>query len=127
MTLIQFAFERFSPRCLVKPTLLILSVLRFAETRSLLTSSLESAGHKLVHAASCEQSQILLSNGLDPDLVIVESSPAARFSDLFDTVQAASRSVVCLVHGPGDEQIKNQAAALGISLFLERRIVGAAV
>jgi two-component system, NtrC family, response regulator AtoC len=108
----------------VKPTLLILTVLRSVGTRSLLTSVLESAGHKLVHASGCEQSQILLSNGLDPDLVIVESSRADGSSDLFDTLRAASKSAVCLVYGPGDEKIKNQAAELGIRLFLERPLTG---
>ncbi|MGC1424504.1 MAG: sigma-54 dependent transcriptional regulator [Terracidiphilus sp.] len=111
----------------MKPTLLILSVLRSAETRSLLTGVLESAGHKLVHAANCEQSQILLSNGLEPDLVFIESPPAASFSELFDTFQAASKTAVCLVYGPGDEQIKGQAGVLGISLFLERPIAVADV
>ena len=110
----------------MKPTLLILSVLRSAETRSLLNDVLESAGHKLVHASGCEQSQILLSNGLEPDLVIVESSSAAG-SDLYDTLQAASRSAVCLVCGPGEEQIKNQALTLGITLFLERSLAGSDV
>ena len=108
----------------MKTPLLVLSILRTAEARSLLNDVLKSAGHKLVSTYGPEQARILLSNGLDPDLVIVECSPAAGSSDLYNTLQAASRSAVCLVHGPGEEQVKNQAVRLGISLFLERPLAG---
>jgi len=108
----------------VKPILLVLSVFRFAESRSLLSEVLESAGHKLVQASSCEQARTLLENGLEPDFVILESSRAAGSSELFNTLQAASRSTVCLVCGPGEEQVKKQAARLGVTLFLERPLTG---
>ncbi len=108
----------------MKPTLLILSVLRSTKTRSLLTDALESAGHRLVHASGCDQSQILLSNGLDPDLVIIESPSGADSSDVFNTLQAASRSAVCLVCGPGEEHIRNRAAVFGVTHFLERPFAG---
>jgi len=106
----------------VKPILLALSIFRSAETRLMLSDVFSSAGHKLLHATGCEQAQILLSNGLDPDLVIVEPSP-----DLRSTLQAASRSAVCLVYSSGEEKIKNQAAALGITFFLERPLAGSDV
>jgi two-component system response regulator AtoC len=105
----------------VKPILLVLSVSQFAETRSVLTDVIGSAGHKLLHATGFEQAQILLSNGLDPDLVIVESSSAS--GPFFLSLRAAFRSAVCLVHGSGEEEIKNQALRLGIRLFLERPLV----
>jgi two-component system, NtrC family, response regulator AtoC len=116
----RFAFERNSPRCLVKPILLVLSVFRFAETRSLMSEVLEGAGHKLVNAPGCEQARTLLENGLQPDFVILESSRAAGSSDLFNTLKATSTSAVCLVHGPGEKQIREQASRLGVRLFLER-------
>jgi DNA-binding NtrC family response regulator len=108
----------------VKPILLVLSVFRFAESRSLLSEVLESAGHKLVQASSFEQARTLLENGLEPDFVILESSRADGSSELFNTLQGASRSAVCLVCGPDEEQIKNQATLLGVSLFLERPLTG---
>ena len=111
----------------MKPILLVLSVLRSVETRSLLNVVLKSAGHKLVNASGCEQAQILLSNGLDPDLILVESSDPAGSSRLHDLLQSSSRSAVCLVYGPGEEHIKNQALALGITLFLERPVLGSDV
>jgi two-component system response regulator AtoC len=108
----------------VKPILLVLSVFRFAETRSLLSEVLESAGHRLVHASGCEQARTLLENGLEPDFVILESSRAAGSSDLLNALQAASKSAVCLIHGPGEEQVRNQASMLGVTLFLERPLTG---
>ena len=92
----------------MKPILLVLSVFRFAESRSLLSEVLESAGHKLVQASSCEQARTLLENGLEPDLVIFESSRAGGSSELFIALQAASRSTVCLVCGPGEEQVRSK-------------------
>ncbi len=71
-------------------------------------------------AYSSEQGRILLSNGLDPDLVIVESSASLGLSDLRNIFQTASSSVVCLVNGSSEEQVKKQAERLGITLFLER-------
>ena len=111
----------------MKPILLVLSVLRSVETRSLLNVVLKSAGHKLVNASGCEQAQILLSNGLNPDLILVETSGPAGCSHLHELLQSGSRSAVCLVYGPGEEHIKNQALALGITLFLERPVLGSDV
>jgi two-component system response regulator AtoC len=108
----------------VKPPLLILSMLRSAEARLFLNDILKSAGHRLVNAYGPEQARVLLSNGLDPDLVIVESSPAAGPSDLRTTLRACSGSAVCLVFGSGEEQVKHHAAKLGITLFLERPLAG---
>lgn len=105
----------------MKPTLLILSVLRSADTRTLLDHSLKMAGHKVVHASGCEQASILLDNALDPDLVIVESSPEAESSTL-KTLQVASGSAICLIYGAGEEHLKNQATMLGVEHFLERPI-----
>jgi two-component system, NtrC family, response regulator AtoC len=104
----------------VKPTLLILSVVRSADAHTILNDVLKTAGHKLVRASGCEQALILLSNALDPDLVIVESSQDTQSSDLSSTLQAASGAAVCLIHGACEGQLKKQAARLGVTLFLER-------
>ncbi len=108
----------------MKPILLVLCVFRYAETRSLLSEVLGNAGHKLVNASGCEQARTLLENGLEPDFVILESCRAAGSSDLSDTLQSASRSTVCVVYGPGEEQARKQAERLGVSLFLERPLTG---
>ena len=53
--------------------LLVIGVLRSAETRALLSEAIGSYGHRLVQAGSCEQAEVLLKNGLEPDLVVYES------------------------------------------------------
>jgi two-component system, NtrC family, response regulator AtoC len=108
----------------VKPILLVLSVFRYAETRSVLSEVLENAGHKIVNASGCEQARTLLENGLEPDLVILESYRAAGSSDLFNAIESTSRSMVCVVYGPGEEQVRKQAERLGVVLFLERPLTG---
>jgi len=107
----------------VKPNLLVLSVFRLPETRSVLSNVFESAGHKLVHASACEQARILLENGLEPDLVVVESLSSTGLLNLYNVLRACSRSPVCLVYGRGEEQVRDKAQALGVKLFLERPLV----
>ncbi|WP_348260811.1 sigma-54 dependent transcriptional regulator [Telmatobacter sp. DSM 110680] len=104
----------------MKPTLLILSVLRSADTRTILDGFLKTSGHRAVHASSCEQASILLANALDPDLVIIESSLEMDSGVLYRTLQAASGSAVCLVYGAGEQHYKNQAAKAGIEFFIQR-------
>jgi two-component system, NtrC family, response regulator AtoC len=89
----------------------------------LLSEVLESAGHKLVQASGGGQAQILLENGVDPDLIILESSPSTSFSNLHSILRAASKASLCLVHGPGEQLVRSQATECGVALFLERPLV----
>ena len=109
-----------SPRCLVKPTLLILSVLRSSDARTFLTDVLKPVGHRLVHASSFEQALILLNNDLDPDLVIVESCFGAESPGVYTDLLAASGSAICLICGAGEERLKVEAARFGVRHFLQR-------
>jgi len=106
----------------VRSVLLILSVLRSAENRSLVSGAVAGAGHKLVQASSIEQAQILVSNGLEPDLLIVEPSPSTSLSELNESLECPSRTAVCIVCGPGDLRLKSVAKAMKYELFLERPI-----
>jgi len=106
----------------VSPNLLVLSILRSAETRTLLSQVLEKAGHKLVQASGHEQARILLDNGVEPDLVILESSLSTSSSG-FHNVLRSSTFAVCLVYGAGEQHAESQGAAFGVSHFLERPLV----
>lgn len=99
---------------------LVLCVRRSTTICSSLSGAIESAGHKLVYASGCEQAQVLLSNGLAPDLVIIESSACESPSDLPAILRASGKTAVCLLYGRDEQQLRNRAAALGVSLFLER-------
>ena len=102
--------------------LLILCVEFSADTRSLFTGVVESAGHKLIHLSGCEQARILLANGLTPDLIFAESQ-SSDSSDLMDFLEGIPRASVCLICRPGEHQFKTKATKLGITRLLERPIL----
>jgi two-component system, NtrC family, response regulator AtoC len=68
----------------VKSPLLVLSVLRNEEARISVKTSLQLAGHRVIEAFGCAQAQILLSNGLMPDLLLADAqSEDSRESSVF--------------------------------------------
>jgi len=108
----------------VKPLLLVLSVIRHAETRSVVTSILEEAGHRVVLASGCSQAQTLLSNGLCPDLVVVESWSAgipetSQYRELLGSAPARS---FCIISGIAEEAFRSEAIELGIRNFLRKPV-----
>jgi two-component system response regulator AtoC len=107
----------------VRSNLLVLGILRSAETRTILSEVLDRAGHQLVQAPGCEQARILLENGVEPDLIVLEWSPATSSSGLHYALRAPSKPAVCLVYGVGERHARSQAGALGVGLFLERPLV----
>jgi two-component system, NtrC family, response regulator AtoC len=107
----------------VRSTLLVLSVLRSAETRSIVSCVVERAGHKLVQASSSEQARILLNNGVEPDLLIFEAPGSGSSYDLREIFRAAATTPLCIVSGPGEQRLREAAADLGITRFLDRPLV----
>jgi two-component system response regulator AtoC len=107
----------------VKPLLLVLSVIRNAETRSVVTSILEEAGHRVVVASGCSQAHTLLSNGLCPDLVVVESWPAG-LSDRShrELLSSAPARSFCIISGIAEEALRAEAIELGIRNFLRKPV-----
>jgi transcriptional regulator with PAS, ATPase and Fis domain len=87
------------------------------------SGALAGAGHKLVQASSIEQAQILLNNGLEPDLLIFEPLNSTDLSDLNATLRFSPKTTLCVVCGPRDLRLKSVADALGLNLFLERPLV----
>ena len=100
--------------------LLILSVVRHAETRSLIGMVLEGAGHRLIEADEFPQARMLVSNGLAPDLVMVESAPgcASETTEFLGQLKSCGVSRVVLVSGIVDSNLREHAAELGIDRFL---------
>ena len=74
---------------MVKPLLLVLTDIQDAKARAFVKMVLEGAGHRVIEAAGRAQVNALLSNGLDPDLLLCEASPAnssetSQFRQLFE-------------------------------------------
>lgn len=102
------------------PFLLVLAAVQKAETRLLVKKVLEGAGHRVIEVEGYGQAQLLLSNGLSPDLVLLECSS----SSLIDVEQrqrllsSTSADRVCLIAGIGEEKLRAEASALGIRHIL---------
>jgi two-component system response regulator AtoC len=106
----------------VRSILLVLSVLRSAESRSLIGKVVAGAGHKLVHAQGWEQAQLLLANGVEPNLIIIEPTLETG-SDFLELIRTASSATVCMIYGPSEQILRARAVAAGVTLFLERPLV----
>ena len=89
--------------------------------RSSITKILEAAGHRVVDSSGCAQAQLLLTNGLGPDLVLVEPpSPGSWDIPKYKAfLHSARSSAVCLVsRGDGKTQSR-EAGEFGIRQFLK--------
>jgi two-component system, NtrC family, response regulator AtoC len=105
---------------LVRPLLLILSVIQNAKSRAFARTVLEGAGHRVIEAAGSSQANALLSNGLDPDLLLCEVSPASssETSQFLQYLKFAPAEKICLITRLSDQRILAEAAALGIKRTL---------
>ena len=108
----------------MRPLLLVVTVIRNAETRSLVRLVLEGAGHRVIESDGCPQAQALLSNGLHPDLLLVESTQAggAEAEPYHQLLSSAPRQSICLIMGIGDQGARKQASGLGIQNVLVKPV-----
>lgn len=102
--------------------LVIVAVVRHAETRSLVESIVDGTGHRLIESGGYLQASLLLDNGLDPDLLLIDSSlinpsEAAEFRFLLKRAPAAK---TCVVLGIGESGLRAEAAERGIEHILTR-------
>ncbi len=104
----------------MSPLLLVLIVIQDAKMRALVRKVLEGGGHRIVDAAGISQAQLLLSNGLDPDLVLCQVSPQdiAEHSSSRQFLQLAHSFSTCLITTLSGQTIRNAASAMGVQNFL---------
>lgn len=107
---------------MVSPFAVALAVLRNAETRSLVKSVLNLAGHRLIESGGYLQASLLLDNGFDPDLLLIDSSlinpsEAAQLSLLLKRAPGAK---TCVILGIGESWLRAQVAECGIEHILTR-------
>ena len=105
---------------LVRPLLLVLTDIQNAKTRSLVKMVLEGAGHRVIEAGGSAQVQSLLSNGLDPDLLLCEaatldSSGTAQYRQFLKFAPAHG---ICLITRMSEQGLRREASQLGIKRFL---------
>jgi DNA-binding NtrC family response regulator len=104
----------------MKRFLLVVTVIRNEETRSLVRMVLESADHRVIESTTCPQAQLLLSNGLQPELLMIEAplAGAPEMQQFRQIVAQTSREKICLIMGMGDQRLRKEAADLGIRHIL---------
>lgn len=104
----------------MKPLLLVLTIVRNPETRSLVRSALKGAGHRVVESDGYAQAQLLLNNALCPDLLLVEpSSTGPLDTTLFRKfLKNAPVNNTCLLIGTEEKGFRKEASELGVKHFL---------
>jgi two-component system, NtrC family, response regulator AtoC len=108
----------------VRPLLLVLIIMRDAKSRAFTKLVLEGAGHRVVETPGVTQGCSLLSNGLDPDLIVCEGLSPDSTESLSHRrlLRSAAASRFCIVAGVGDQALRQEAIGLGIQHFLGRPI-----
>ena len=104
----------------MKPLLLVLTHIQNAKARTTIKMVLEGAGHRVIEAAGQEQAYALLSNGLNPDMLLcevsrVDSSDPPQFPQFLKFVAA---SKVCVITRMGEEGLRREADRLGVARTL---------
>jgi two-component system, NtrC family, response regulator AtoC len=108
----------------VRPLLLVLTVMRDAKARAFAKLVLEGAGHRVVETTAVTQACSLVSNGLDPDLILCEglSSDSTDSLPHRQLLRCAAAARFCIVAGVGELALRNEAIGLGIQHFIARPI-----
>jgi transcriptional regulator with PAS, ATPase and Fis domain len=85
---------------------------------------MEGGGHRVIEAGGFQQALLLLSNGLVPDLLLVESTPAhaADTAQLCELLNCAPMQNVCLILGIGEHALREEASELGIKHLLTKPV-----
>ncbi|HLY40571.1 MAG TPA: sigma-54 dependent transcriptional regulator [Terracidiphilus sp.] len=96
----------------MKPLFLALTALRSPAIQSIVKQSLNEAGHRVVESPVFESAYALLTNGLSPDLLIVESSGKGEDWQKLTDLIAPDR--ICVIAGPEEATARKAAADLGI-------------
>src|ERR1035437_6469099 len=117
--------RRFSERCPVRQAVVALTVIRSVETRSLVRQVMAGAGHRVNESGGYGQAQLLLSNGLDPDLLLIESMPerATQTAQLRALLKRAPIDKICLILGIGEQVMRKEANDLGIKYLLTKPVM----
>jgi two-component system, NtrC family, response regulator AtoC len=100
----------------VKSLLLVLTVIRSTETRSMVRRTLEEVGHRVIEANGYSQVQSLLSNGLIPDLLLIESTAANETgaSELRLLLRNAAAIATCLIVESAEQQSSGRVCGVDV-------------
>ena len=104
----------------MNPLLLVLTDIQNVKARATVKMVLEGAGHRVIEAGGRTQVNALLSNGLDPDLLLCEASPvkSTETCQFRQFLKFAPADRICLITKLGEQGLRREAAELGINRTL---------
>jgi two-component system response regulator AtoC len=105
----------------VRPLVVVLAVVHDPEMRSLIRTLTDGEGYRLIEAGSYSQAQLLLSNGFEPDLLLVDSCQFET-AELHKFLESAPIRHICLVTGAGEPMPQNKASQLGVTHQLRKPV-----
>jgi two-component system, NtrC family, response regulator AtoC len=108
----------------VSSFLLVLTVVQKSDTRSLVKTVLEGAGHRVIESDGYRQAQLLLGNGLSPDLLLIARSPlgAIEAAQCEQLLKSISPERICLIAGMGEDKLRDQALQSGVRHVLSNPV-----
>ncbi len=106
----------------MRPLLLVLTVIRNADTRATVRKMVEELGHRVTETTGFPQAQSLLGNGFIPDLLLIESAAtnqieAAKLRLFLRNAPAIS---TCLIVGAGENALRKEVSEFGVQHFLAK-------
>lgn len=108
----------------MRSLLLVLVIVQDSKTRGVVRMVLEGAGHRVIDAAGSPQALALLSNGLNPDLVLCEvaalNSPDRTQYRQF--LQYTPAQNICLITRASEQELRCEASELGVRHFLNKPV-----
>jgi two-component system, NtrC family, response regulator AtoC len=108
----------------VRPLLLVLSIIQDVKVRTFVRMVLEGAGHRVVDATGVAQAHSLVSNGLEPDVLLLEvSTPASSAAPEYQQfLPLVSSGRLCLITRMSEMGLRDEASASGIRHFLTKPV-----
>lgn len=108
----------------MRPLLLVLTVVQDAKIRSFTRMVFEGAGHRVVEVNGSSQAYSLLSNGLDPDVLLCDGPilSASERHSLGQFLTFVPPSRVWMIAGVGDQDARNDAKQLGLAQFIDKPV-----
>ena len=103
---------------------LILTLIRDAETLSLIKVVLGGEGYHVIETLDCHQALCLLQNGLRPDILLVESDKSIPIEQeqYRELVRHSPKSSLCMILGLGETPLLQSLREHGIQRFLMKPV-----
>lgn len=104
----------------MKSLLLVLTAIDDSNRQAKVNAQLGASGHRVIEAESIKQAQTLISNGLRPDLLVLDaiSTDVAATAQVRRLLKKAQRIPVALIAEPEAMQWRKDLESLGASFFL---------